>query len=307
MKILITGGAGYVGTALVQQLLTDEQVTEIIVYDNLSRSNHNFFIGREYPNGHKIRFVNGDLLDSRKLKKCVQEVSVVYHLAAKVSSSATNSAGHMHEQVNHWGTAELVYAIEESNVEKFIFTSSISVYGSSQNLLDEFTGIINPKTLYGISKMRGEEHVDRLKDKLTTYVLRVGNVFGYNKSMRFDGVINRFMFDSHFKNRIRINGSGKQTRPFVHIDTVKQVLARMLHLNIPSDTFNFVDRNLQVLDVVDVLKDIYPQLEFIFINQHLQLRELKIQPKSLLHTHIPYLLEGNLKEELLAFRKEFAF
>ena len=306
MKILVTGGAGYVGTPLVQQLVSDEKVTEVIVYDNLSRSNHNFFIGRGYANAHKIRFVHGDLLDSRKLKKCVGEVNVVYHLAAKISTTSSNTAGHMHEQVNHWGTAELVYAIEESNVEKFIFTSSISVYGSSVNLIDETSGIINPKTLYGISKMRGEEHVDRLKGKIPTYVVRLGNVFGYNKSMRFDGVINRFMFDAHFMNRIRINGSGKQARPFVHIDTAKEVLAKLLHADIPSSTFNLVDRNLQVLDIVDVLKEIYPQLEFIFINQHLQLRELKVEPKTFLHSHIPYNLEGNLKEELLAFRKEYA-
>lgn len=307
MKILITGGAGYVGTSLLHQLAIDETVKEVIVYDNLSRGNYNFFIGREYPNGKKIRFVHGDLLDSRKLKKLIQEVNVVYHLAAKVSTTANNTAGHMHEQVNHWGTAELVYAIEESEVEKVIFTSSISVYGSSKTLIDEQSGIINPKTLYGISKMRGEEHVDRLKDKITTYVLRLGNVFGYNKSMRFDGVINRFMFDAHFKNRIRINGSGKQVRPFVHLNTVKQSLAQLLHADIPSGTFNLVDRNLQVLDIVDVLKEIYPQLEFIFINQHLQLRELSVQAQSILHKHIPYSLNGDLKEELLAFRKEFAF
>lgn len=307
MKILITGGAGYVGTSLVQQLAIDEKVKEIIIFDNLSRSNYNFFIGREYPNGNKIRFVHGDLLDSRKLKKLIQEVNVVYHLAAKVSTTASNTAGHMHEQVNHWGTAELVYAIEESEVEKVIFTSSISVYGSSKNLIDEKSGIINPKTLYGISKMRGEEHVDRLKGKIPTYILRLGNVFGYNKSMRFDGVINRFMFDAHFNNRIRINGSGKQARPFVHINAVKQVLAQLLHADIPSSTFNLVDRNLQVLDIVDVLKEIYPQLEFIFINQHLQLRELQIEPQTTLYNHLPYPTNGNLKEELLAFRKEFAF
>lgn len=307
MKILVTGGAGYVGTSLVQQLANDEQVKEIIVFDNLSRGNYNFFIGRDYSNGNKIRFVHGDLLDSRKLKKLIQEVNVVYHLAAKVSTTATNTAGHLHEQVNHWGTAELVYAIEESDVEKVIFTSSISVYGSSKNLINEESGIINPKTLYGISKMRGEEHVDRLKEKIPTYVLRLGNVFGYNKSMRFDGVINRFMFDAHLNNRIRINGSGKQARPFVHIDTVKQALAQLLHSEMPSGTFNLVDRNLQVLDIVDVLKEIYPQLEFIFINQHLQLRELMIEPQTALQAHIPYSTEGNLKEELLAFQKEFAF
>lgn len=306
MKILVTGGAGYVGTSLVQQLAIDEQVTEIIVFDNLARGNYNFFIGKGYQESQKVRFVHGDLLDSRKLKKCLEGVSVVYHLAAKVSTTASNTAGHMHEQVNHWGTAELVYAIEESDVEKFIFTSSISVYGSKEEFITE-QSLINPKTLYGISKMRAEEHVDRLKDKIPTYVLRLGNVFGYNKSMRFDGVINRFMFDAHYNNRISINGSGKQTRAFVHIETVRDVLAKLLHTDIPSGTFNLVDRNLQVLDIVDALKEIYPPLEFIFINQHLQLREFKVEPKTAILPIIPYPLNGDLKEELLRFRQEFAF
>jgi UDP-glucose 4-epimerase len=71
-----------------------------------------------------------------------------------------SSDSHVYEQVNHWGTAELVYAVEESNVKKFIYTSSSGVYGSSSGAVDETT-IPNPKTFYAISKLRGEEHVRR--------------------------------------------------------------------------------------------------------------------------------------------------
>ncbi|WP_017731826.1 NAD-dependent epimerase/dehydratase family protein [Nafulsella turpanensis] len=306
MKILVTGGAGYIGTSLIQALVKDEQVSEVIIYDNLSRTNFNLFLGRPYPEGQKIRFVQGDLLDSRKLKKNLEGVSVVYHLAAKVSTPFANTDGHMHEQVNHWGTAELVYAVEDSEVEKLIYTSSSSVYGSSKALINE-QDQPNPKTLYGISKLRGEEHVLRLKDRLKTYVIRLGNVFGYNKSMRFDAVINRFMFDAHFKNRISIDGNGKQWRAFVHVETVKEVLSQLAYQQIPSGIYNLVDRNLQILDVVDVLKEIYPQLEFIFINQHLQLSEIQVEPSVILQQYFPHLAKDNLKEELLAFKEEFAF
>ncbi len=306
MKILVTGGAGYIGTSLVQALAADEQVSEIIIYDNLSRANYNLFLGQPYTDGNKIRFVQGDLLDSRKLRKNLEGVSVVYHLAAKVSTPFANTDGHMHEQVNHWGTAELVYAVEESQVEKLVYTSSSSVYGSAAELITEQSSL-NPRTLYGISKQRGEEHVARLQDKVTTYIIRLGNVFGYNKSMRFDAVINRFMFDAHFKNRISIDGNGKQWRAFVHINTVKHVLSELLHSTLPSGTYNLVDRNLQILDVVDVLKEIYPELEFIFINQHLQLSELQVALDTNLRQHIDYELGGNLKEDLQRFRQEFAF
>lgn len=306
MKIVVTGGAGYIGTSLIQALASDPQVSEVIVYDNLSRANYNLFLGQRHPEGAKVRFVHGDLLDSRKLKKTLEGVSVVYHLAAKVSTPFANTDGHMHEQVNHWGTAELVYAIEESRVEKLIYTSSTSVYGSSSDLITEKSPP-NPKTLYGISKQRGEEHVARLQNTLSTYIIRLGNVFGYNKSMRFDAVINRFMFDAHFKNRISIEGNGKQWRAFVHIATVKQVLSNLLHTDLPSGTYNLVDRNLQILGVVDALKEIYPALEFIFINQHLQLSELRVVPQSALHKHLNFDPGRELKEELLQFREEFAF
>ena len=75
----------------------------------------------------------------------------------------------------------------------------------------DVTSPLNPKTFYGISKMHGEEHVNGLRGSdIKVYVLRLGNVFGYSKSMRFDSVINKFMFEANFTKRLRINGDGDQ-------------------------------------------------------------------------------------------------
>lgn len=305
-RIFITGGAGYVGTSLVERLALSPSVEEIKVYDNLSRPNHNFFLGKSFENNDKVSFVNGDLLDSRKLKMQLAGMDTVFHLAARVTTPFANTDSHQFEQVNHWGTAELVYAVEESEVEQFIYTSSTSVYGASQEEVNEQTPP-NPKTFYGMSKRRGEEHVERLQDKLNTIILRCGNVYGYNRSMRFDAVINRFMFDAHFNNRISIHGDGTQKRAFLHIDHLSEVLAQVVQQEVPSGTYNLLDKNRQVLDVVDVLKEIYPELEFIFINQHLHLRELTVSAETALSQYIAKPETGDLKKELEAFKQHFSF
>lgn len=306
MKILITGGAGYIGTELVYSLASQEEVQEIIVFDNLSRDNFNLFIKSKMPNANKVKFHRGELLDSRELKKVLVGVDVVYHLAAKVTTPFANTDPHFYEQVNHWGTAELVYALESSDVKKLIYISSTSVYGSSTESVDEKT-LPNPKTFYGISKMRGEEHVNRLKDKMKTYILRSGNVYGYSKSMRFDAVINKFLFEANYSKRITINGDGKQHRSFIHIDQVTTGLTNLLMANVESGTYNLVTRDLVVLDIVDELKQLIPDLEFNFVNQHLKLRELKVKANEELNVTLGIKIEKSLADELLEFKEHLSF
>jgi len=306
MRILVIGGAGYIGSELVKRLAKSDNVEEVTVYDNLSRENFNFFLSNSIPQGGKIKFLAGELLDSRKLKKSLEGVEAVYHLAAKVTTPFANTDSHSFEQVNHWGTAEVVYAIEESDIKKFFYISSASVYGSSNRLITESDNP-NPKTFYGISKLRGEEHVYRLMDKINTCIFRSGNVYGYSPSMRFDAVINRFMFDANFNNRISIHGNGKQHRAFIHIDLIAKALNDILLADVPSGIYNVVDRNLQILDIVDVLKEIFPDLEFLFINQHLNLREMRVDPDSKLRSYVDYSNPKSLKEELVEFKKRFSF
>jgi UDP-glucose 4-epimerase len=306
MKVLITGGAGYVGTKLVKHLVGLSMIEKIIVYDNLSKGHHNFYLGETYANKEKIEAVRGDILDTRKLKKLMKEVDVVVHLAAIVTTPFANTDPHFYEQVNHWGTAEVVYCAEESDISKFIYLSSTSVYGASEQIANENT-IPAPSTFYGISKLRGEEHVSRLAEKKTAISIRGGNVYGYSKSMRFDAVINRFMFDANFSNRIQINGNGKQSRAFIHAEYLCDSLTKTIIGNVKSGTYNLVDKNLQILDIVDVLKEMYPSLEFLFTNQHMNLRELKVSSESQLFDQIDRFKSRELKLELEEFKKRFAF
>lgn len=302
MKVLITGGAGYIGTELTIQLEKETNINEIIIYDNLSRNNYNIFLHSRIKRG-KVKFIKGDILDSRKLKEILKDIDVVYHLAARVTTPFSNESPHLFEQVNNWGTAELVYAVEDSNVKKFIYVSSSSVYGSSDNKVDINT-FPNPETFYGISKLQGEKHVERLFDKIDTYIIRSGNVYGFGVSMRFDAVINKFMFDASFTGRISVNGNGKQHRAFVHVDKLVDVLKNINLSGYKSGIYNLVDKNISVIELSDLIKDIYPDIEMIFINQHLKLRELIVIPDDRLQKLIS-IPEKNLKEEFEEFSIKF--
>lgn len=306
MNILITGGAGYIGTALVQQLAAKKEVNSILVYDNLTRENHNLFIGKSEGLNDKVKFLMGDILDSRKIRKALKGIDVVYHLAARVSTPFSNIDPHFFEQTNHWGTAELVYAIEENPaIQKVIFVSSTSVYGSSSEMMEEHS-IPNPNTFYSISKWRAEQHMQRLGEKRQTTIVRCGNVYGFNPSMRFDSVINRFMFDAHFNNKISIHGTGKQSRSFIHINRVSDLLCALRNSGEPSGVHNLTDKNLQILDIVDGLKEIYPEMEFMFINQHLDMRDLKVNPSSALSA-LHTIDDSTLVKELKQFQSQFGF
>ncbi|MEO7991677.1 MAG: SDR family oxidoreductase [Chryseolinea sp.] len=306
MKVFVTGGAGYIGTELISQLIANPEVKEVVIYDNLSRLNFNMFLGLRLQHYRKISFVKGELLDSRSLRKNLKGVDTVYHLAAKVTTPFASSDAHMYEQVNHWGTAELVYAVEESNVKRFIYTSSTGVYGSSKDAVDELSAL-NPQTPYAVSKLRGEEHVRRLTNKIDTYIVRCGNAYGYSKSMRFDAVINKFVFEANFDKIISIQGDGKQSRTFIHIDLLAKALNNLLTAQLASGTYNLVERSLKVIDIVDVLKELIPPLEFIFINQHLRLHELNVKENELINSTLGINNHRTLKEELEEFLSKFSF
>ncbi len=306
MKILITGGAGYLGTELTARLAQLEQVTEIVVYDNLSRKNLNFFVVRNQPELQKIRFVHGELLDSRKLKSALNGVDVVYHLAAKVTTPFADEGPHAFEQVNQWGTAELTYLLEDSSVKTLIFTSSLSVYGSSGTIIPEGKEP-NPRTYYGISKFLAEEMIQRLLGgKINTYVVRCANVFGYSKSMRFDAVINKFMFDAHYNQRIKIQGNGTQKRSFISVKEVSEALANLLVKSPPEGIYNLASRNFSVNDIAEHIQKLYPETETQYVQQSLTLKSLCVDPAGGLG-NLGLFTASDFTEELTNIKNNFAF
>ncbi|HEX5149829.1 MAG TPA: NAD-dependent epimerase/dehydratase [Parafilimonas sp.] len=304
MNILITGGAGYIGTELVYTLGEINGVESIIVYDNLSRGNYNLFIGHKVASS-KVKFVQGEILDSRRLRSVLKNIDIVFHFAAKVTTPFANTDGHIYEQTNHWGTAELTYALEESNVKQLVFLSSTGIYGNTTAAVNE-DSLPQPDSFYSVSKLRAERHVTRLSEKMKTIIIRLGNVYGYSKSMRFDAVINRFMFDAHFTNRITVNGAGSQHRSFIHIDKTTGVLSQLLNNDVPGGIYNLADKTLSILDIVEVMKTIYPDLESFFINQNYTGHNLEVERQSSLLKYIS-LPESNLEDELRVFKGKFTF
>ena len=306
MNVLITGGTGYIGTELVRELYNDDSIENIIIYDNLSRKNHNFFIGLDKFKNKKVSFVQGDILDSRKLKFHLESIDTVYHLAAKVTTPFANHDAHNFDQVNNWGTSELTYLIENSNVKTFVYASSTSVYGASNEALDVMSSL-QPKTYYSISKMKGEAHVRRLQDSnIATYILRLGNVYGYSKSMRLDSVINKFMFEANFMNKVRIQGTGNQKRSFIHVNRLTASLKKFATDKIPSGTYNLVENSFTINEIVDTLKEIYPELEMLYVNQDMHMRSLHVakEDTSLLGSAIN---SSALLEDLKDFKDRFVY
>lgn len=305
MKVLITGGAGYIGNELVYRLAAADNVDEIVIYDNLARGNYNLFTGlRKLPIAN-VRFVRGDILDSRKLRTVMEGVNIVYHLAAHVTTPFADQNTHIFEQTNHWGTAELVYAAEDVRPDKVVYLSSASVYGSSDTAhsVDDPT---SPRSFYAISKKRGEDHMLRLQEKLPVYVVRCANVYGYSKNLRFDAVINRFMFDAHFGNRITIHGNGFQHRAFISMERTVDFLHQLAGPDLQPGVYNLVDKNLSINEIANTLRDIYPELEMIYVDQHLPMHDLRLA-RDRASGRAMTLPEKTLLEDLRDFKQMFTF
>lgn len=291
------------GTELAYRLAARTDISEVILYDNLSRGNYNLFIGiKKFPRD-KVTFVKGDLLDTRKLRKSIQGIDVVYHMAAKVTKPFSDHNPHLLEQVNHWGTAELVYAVEESDVGRLIYVSSSAVYGASTDEVNHDTPP-QPVTYYGISKLRGEEHVTRLQQKMSACIIRTANVYGYSKSMRFDARINRFMFEAAAGQKITVNGSGQQTRAYIHINDATDCLEALLDSDLKPATYDLVTRNLAIDEIVDGVKTVFPETELLYINQHVEPWELRIKPDERIARQLS--LDGHsFLDEIKEFKKQF--
>lgn len=305
MKVLITGGAGYVGYALVRQLMFAPEVQEIIVYDNLSRRNYAFFDHQKFTE-KPLRFEQGDILDGRKLNTLLKGVDVVFHLAAKVTTPYADVEAHSYDQVNHWGTAQVAYAAEQQSVRHFIYLSSTSVYGDTQGTVDE-SSPLQPQSYYGISKLAGEGQALRLTNRMQVHVIRAGNVYGYNPAYRIDAVINRFIFEAHFTGRITVQGSGDQQRAFIHVDKLANALHQLLSADtIDSGIYNFAEHNFSIHDIILSLQVLYPDLETIQLNPNMPRRNIAIESPSPLWQRLA-IPERSLLSEFQAFQAAFSF
>ncbi|WP_162268082.1 NAD(P)-dependent oxidoreductase [Thiohalocapsa sp. ML1] len=284
MRVMITGGAGYVGLDFVRRLSAQPEIEEILVYDNLSRGNHNILLFPGPANAVPIRLIRGDILDLRRLRMALAGVDVVCHLAARVTTPYSDEGVHIFEQVNHWGTAELVAALEDTGVGHLIFLSSAAVYGYADAPVTEHTPP-NPKSYYGASKLRAEGQCRRLMERMAVSILRCGNVYGFGAAMRFDAVINRMLVAAHLGEPLTIEGDGDQVRAFIHIGTLIETLSRLVLTPTPG-VYNLAEVNASIGQVETEIRKLYPHCQTLRLNQHIEPRHLSIALGSTLNNRL---------------------
>ncbi|MBI1184735.1 NAD-dependent epimerase/dehydratase family protein [bacterium] len=307
MKVLITGGAGYIGHSLMQALQQNAQtkIEEIVVYDNLSRRSYSFFQHAKF-NNIPVRFIEAELLDERSMEKALKGIDTVVHLAAKVTTPFSDAESHFFDQVNHWGTALLVNCVlRNEQVKHFVQLSSATIYGRTEAAVDEDYEP-QPFSFYGISKYNAEKQVKLLEDRCKVHIIRSGNVYGHNPSLRIDAVVNKYMFNAHFNGKIKVFGDGSQQRPFIHVDKLAAALNEVIAGKVSPGLYNVVEHNFSVNQVVAYMKHLYPELEVLSINYNVSM------PRVLVKTPVKILEQISLPEvgfleELRAFEAAFAF
>ena len=305
MKVLITGGCGYIGAYLIPYLAKhySANLEEVVIYDNLSLGDSNVLFGHPVP-GLKVRFIKGDILDNRGLMKALEDIDTVIHLAAKITQPYTDVQLHIFDQVNNWGTAALADAIEQSEVKRLIYLSSIVVYGTSDKDINE-DKIPEPITYYGLSKLKGERHIQRIPN-VESYILRSANVYGYSPAMRIDSVINRMMFEGHYFNKVNKISNGEQSRAFIHIDKIAYSIAELLFKDVPVGIYNVAEYNFSINQILEFINPIFPDMDVITVDQDAKLEHINLELPTKLSKYI-HLPQRELTSELQAMKAAFSF
>ena len=217
---LVTGGAGFIGSHLVQALL--ELGVTVRVLDNLSGSSPDCI--NILRNG--VKLIQGDVRDLKVCSLACQGVDVIFHMAAQVSVPVSVSDPLLSDTVNTGGTLNMLIAARENGISRFVFSSSAAVYGEVATAPVCETALPLPSSPYGAQKLFGE-HYARLFSSLyglPTVSLRYFNVFGprQNPQSSYAAAIPKFIDRILSNDTVQVYGDGTQTRDFCYVEDVVQ-------------------------------------------------------------------------------------
>ncbi len=219
LHFLITGGAGFIGTALANQLV--EQGHQVRVLDDVSAGDPSRLDTR-------VLFTRGDVRDIPKLWTLLKGVDCVYHLAARVSVPESVLYPVEYNAVNVGGTVALMTAVRDAGVKRVILTSSGAAYGRQAEQPVREDAIMHPDSPYAVSKLASEHYVHSIGElwKIETVVLRIFNAYGPHQPMppSHAPVIPRYLRQVVTGGSVVMFGGGRQTRDFVYLSDVVDAL-----------------------------------------------------------------------------------
>lgn len=274
-SILITGGAGYVGSVLVRKLVSlgyDVKVIDSLVFGNDGISS--------LINEKKIEFFNLDIRETEKISSIIQNIDCVIHLAAIVGEPLCSKIPDAAKQINEFATKNLVNICKNKKVKRFIFASTCSNYGSSENVVNELSPVM-PLSLYSKCKVNSEKFIlDQNNDIFETCVLRFATAHGLSPRMRFDLLVQEFMRDAIVDKKISIFGADFW-RPLVHvedmadacisaIDASSQLISGQIY-NVGNDKENYTK-----IKLAEIIKEFITDVEIEIIKSKKDPRNYKV-------------------------------
>ena len=240
MKVLIVGGAGYVGGGIVDLLSKENEVTvyDSLIYENSYRKN--------------VDFIFGDIRDYKKINSILNNFDAVVWLAALVGDGACSINPTLTHEIN----SETVKNLVKNFNGKIIFLSTCSVYGAQEGVLDE-NSEVNPLSEYASSKLIAEKYLE----ESDAIIFRLGTLFGISDQfsrIRLDLVVNILTTKALVDKKMSVFG-GDQWRPLLHVKDV----ANAIEHNISSDTkgiFNLHYKNFKIIEIAEKIKEKIPDV-----------------------------------------------
>ena len=277
-KILITGGAGYIGSHVVDNLIQSDY--EIIVIDKFLFDENSL---SKHSKNKNLKVISKDIRDTKNIKDLFTDVHTVIHLAALVGEAACKISEKETISINYSATETIVKICLEKKVKNFIFMSTASSYGvQNVNELANENTRLNPVSLYAKTKIDCEQLLlNKYSDDIAITIFRPSTVYGDSLRMRFDLILNHLIKDAYFKKEIKVFGP-KMVRPLMWVGEP----ARVYKLVIDDDKFKFRseifnlgynNENYQKIEIANLVKNKYfKEIEIQIVEQDLDLRSYRL-------------------------------
>lgn len=244
MKIIITGGCGYVGTVLVSKLIKNHFVRVI----------DNQWFGNYLPKNKNLEIIKADIRDINEHKD-FKGFDAIIHLANIANDPSVDLDPTLSWEVNVLAAKKLIEISIKNDLKKFIYASSGSVYGIKDELdVTEDLDLV-PISAYNKTKMICERLLLSYKDEIDLFVARPATVCGFSPRMRFDVSVNMLTLQALKNKKITIFG-GKQIRPAIHIDDMVSLYEHFLFSDVKTGIYNAGFENISILDLGEKIKKI---------------------------------------------------
>lgn len=289
-KVLIVGGAGYVG-GFMTDLLNDDEQFDVTVYDNLLYETRYL---------KKVKFINGDIRDQEKLGALLGDFDTVIWLAAIVGDGACA----IDEPLTHEINAESVKWLVDNFHGKIVFMSTCSVYGMNNDLIDE-DAAPNPLSAYASTKLEAERYIRAHAEEYL--IFRLGTLYGLSDEhsrLRFDLVANILTLKAVRGEKLTVFG-GEQWRPLLHVRDVGYAVQYCLKNGI-TGLYNLSERNVVIKDLAETIRSIVPGTTIIYQDMKYEdLRNYHVKNDKIMATgwRPKLALEDGIKELVAIFEE----